>query len=112
MLTLGVRVVLSEWVAVPLLTVALLPAAPALDLHPLPFCVPGGLEALLQLLRVGDFRVLAGSPENQGPVEFTVQALPADVLRSVQSGEYARNYVEQRQRHARVEQVRTKRGKP
>ena len=34
LLTLGVRVVLSEWVAVPLLTVALLPAAPALDLHP------------------------------------------------------------------------------
>jgi len=34
LLTLAARVVLSEWVTVPLLTVALLPAAPALDLHP------------------------------------------------------------------------------
>jgi di/tricarboxylate transporter len=34
LLTLAVRVVLSEWAAVPLLCVALLPAAPALDLHP------------------------------------------------------------------------------
>jgi Na+/H+ antiporter NhaD/arsenite permease-like protein len=34
LLTLAVRVVLSEWVAVPLLCMALLPAAPALDLHP------------------------------------------------------------------------------
>ncbi len=33
-LTLATRVVLSEWVAVPLLTVTLLPAASALDLHP------------------------------------------------------------------------------
>jgi DASS family divalent anion:Na+ symporter len=34
LLTLAARVVLSEWVMVPLLTVASLPAAPALDLHP------------------------------------------------------------------------------
>jgi DASS family divalent anion:Na+ symporter len=34
LLTLAARVALSEWVTVPLLIVALLPAAPTLDLHP------------------------------------------------------------------------------
>ncbi len=41
----------------------------------------------------GDFRVLAGSPENLGPTEFTVQAVPAEVLKSLQSGQYARDYL-------------------
>ena len=41
----------------------------------------------------GEFRVLAGSPENYGQAEFTVQAVPAEVLKSVQSGEYARDYL-------------------
>jgi hypothetical protein len=41
----------------------------------------------------GDFRVLAGSPENLGRAEFTLQALPADELKSVRSGEYARDYL-------------------
>lgn len=40
----------------------------------------------------GDFRVLAGSPENHGPAEFTLQALPPDELRELQNGEYAKKY--------------------
>jgi hypothetical protein len=40
----------------------------------------------------GDFRVLAGSPENKGPAEFTMQALPRDGLSAVESGKYAEQY--------------------
>jgi len=42
---------------------------------------------------MGDFRVLAGSPENHGPAEFTLQALPAAELHDVESGEYAKRYL-------------------
>ena len=41
----------------------------------------------------GDFRVLAGSPENHGPAEFTFQALPPAELRDLESGEYAKKYL-------------------
>lgn len=40
----------------------------------------------------GGFRVLAGSPENHGPAEFVIQALPQNELAELKSGEYARNY--------------------
>jgi hypothetical protein len=40
----------------------------------------------------GDFRVLAGSPENKGPAEFTMQALPRDELQALESGKYAKEY--------------------
>lgn len=40
----------------------------------------------------GGFRVLAGSPENQGPAEFVLQAMTANDLTELNSGEYARNY--------------------
>ena len=40
----------------------------------------------------GGFRVLAGSPENQGPAEFVLQAMPKKELSDLKSGEYARNY--------------------
>jgi hypothetical protein len=41
---------------------------------------------------VGDFRVLAGSPENHGPAEFTLQALLPSELHDLESGEYAKKY--------------------
>jgi hypothetical protein len=44
--------------------------------------------------QAGDFRVLAGSPENYGPAEFLVQACTASDLAAIQSGEYAQRYWE------------------
>jgi len=40
----------------------------------------------------GGFRVLAGSPENHGPAEFSLQALPPAELHDLESGEYAKKY--------------------
>ncbi len=42
---------------------------------------------------IGDFRVLAGSPENHGPAEFTLQALSPAELHGIESGEYAKKYL-------------------
>jgi hypothetical protein len=58
----------------------------------------------------GDFRVLAGSPENRGPVEFTLQALPADELRRLESGEYARGYQAQLAQRAKREKTTAGKG--
>ena len=56
----------------------------------------------------GDFRVLAGSPENLGQAEFTIQAMPAEVLKSVQSGQYARDYLAKLEAKAKREKLAAK----
>jgi len=44
---------------------------------------------------VGNYRVLAGSPENHGPAEFVIQAMSESDLKEFASGRYAREYWEQ-----------------
>jgi hypothetical protein len=60
----------------------------------------------------GDYRILAGSPENQGPAEFTLQALAADELRRFESGEYVRSYLAKLAEKARQEKANVKSDPP
>ena len=41
---------------------------------------------------MGDFRILAGSPENQGPAEIILQSLSDKQLEELKSGQYAKQY--------------------
>lgn len=44
---------------------------------------------------VGNYRVLAGSPENFGPAQFEIQAVTAEELKDIASGKYAADYLAQ-----------------
>jgi bacteriocin-like protein len=46
----------------------------------------GPVRADFWVGEVGEFRVLAGSPENQGIAQFTFKTLTAEELRQVQGG--------------------------
>ena len=41
---------------------------------------------------MGDFRILAGSPENQGPAEINLQSLSDKQLEELKNGTYAKQY--------------------
>jgi hypothetical protein len=65
----------------------------------------GYAEAEFWVGPVGEFRVLAGSPENYGPAEFVLQACTASDLAAVESGEYARKYWERIQQSPHADAI-------
>jgi hypothetical protein len=56
----------------------------------------GLAAARFHVTRVGDYRVLAGSPENDGPAEFLIRCAPRQFRDDLVSGRHAREYVARR----------------